>query len=209
MRRWWLVLLLLLSVGLNLGLLAQRGRAERRERQARIEARGAQHGERGERGERGGPTPLLDRLLERMVQRVGVEGDDKEKFVALQKDFFTRTLGIRERLRQSQKALRENLRAENPDRQLADRQLAELAAAQQEIEKAFVDNFFASSQMLDPGQRQRYREWIGELRRARWDRPGRRELLEDGAERRRHRRESGEDRDGRGESPENPENPEN
>lgn len=184
MKRWWIVLLLLLSVGLNAGLLAQR-RHEKREREARIEERQARAAER--RGEREPQArPLADRLIARLVDKVGVQGENREKFIALQKDFFARTLATRERLRGSQKALRENLRSEKPDRPLADRQLAELAAAQEEIEAAFVDNYFAASALLDQDQQKRYREWIAEIRRNRWDRGSR---LEEGAERRRHRRE--------------------
>jgi Spy/CpxP family protein refolding chaperone len=189
-KRWILVLLLLLSIGLNLGLLLQRGR-EKKERQERREARLEM---RGEPGGDSRSRPLLERLVGRMVERVGVEGEQRERFVAIQENFFSGTVAKRERLRQSHRALRENLSAPQPDRALAETQIAEITAAQKEIEAAFLDNYFATIAILDPDQRERYNRLMSDLRRFRpWERRGRRE---GGREERRHRREASQDRGG-------------
>jgi hypothetical protein len=189
-KRWILVLLLLLSIGLNLGLLLQRGR-EKKERQERREARQEM------RGEPGGETrarPMLERLVGRMVERVGVSGEERERFVAIQENFFNGTVEKRERLRQSNRALRENLSAPQPDRALAETQIAEIAAVQKEIEAAFLDNYFATIAILDPDQRERYSRLMSDLRRFRpWERRGRRD---GGREERRHGREEAKERGG-------------
>lgn len=186
MKRWHIVLLLLLSVGLNLGLLAQRGRAEPDRAAPRVEAgRDAGSAERArERRER-----AREKLLERMVDKVGVAGERRERFVALHQGFFERTRDIREQQRQAERALRENLGSATPDRALAEVQLAEIAAAKKEIETAFVDNFFAATEILEPDQKARYRELVAELRRMRWNRGARRDRTHESGETSRSRRE--------------------
>lgn len=196
MRRWIPVVLLLLSVGLNIGLLAQRGR-EKRERQERREARLEARQNPGSAESRAArERPMLKRLLARMVEEVGVQGEQRGKFVAIQESFFDRTLATREKLRQGQRALRDNLSSPQPDRGLAESQAAGIAAAQKEIEAAFIESFFATSAILDPEQRQRYSKLVSELRRLRWDRHGRRD--ERSSEERRQRRERS--KEGAGES---------
>lgn len=176
MKRWWLVVLLLLSVGLNLGLLAQRARAEKKARaaqaaeeraaEARAEAAeaaaaaepatapavpAAPNGEaqpreaqppepqprepqllenppRNPRPPREKP-PFLVKLMNRMANEVGVEGEQREKFLAIQQGFFERTFETREELRRRHQALRQNLVSPQPDRTLASRQVEELSQA--------------------------------------------------------------------------------
>jgi Spy/CpxP family protein refolding chaperone len=182
-KRWLIVVLLLLSVGLNIGLLAQRGR-EKRERQERREAR--QEARQNPESRAARERPLLKRLLERMVEEVGVAGEQRDKFIAIHESFFDRTLATREKLRQGQRALRDNLTSPQPDRALADSQAAEIAAAQKEVEAAFIESYFATTAILDQDQRQRYSKLVSELRRLRWDRRGRRD---GSSEERRYRRE--------------------
>jgi Spy/CpxP family protein refolding chaperone len=192
-KRWWVVILLLLSVGLNIGLLAQRGR-ERNERDARREARQAEERKdpAGAESREARNRQRMKRLLDRMVEEVGVAGEQRDQFVAIQEGFFDRTLATRQRLRQGQRALRDNLSSPQPDRALAEKQAAEIAEAQKEIEAAFIDNFFATSAILDQDQQHRYRSLVAELRRLRWDRGRRHD--ERSPEERRHRRDQLEDR---------------
>lgn len=216
MKRWWIVIALLLSVGLNLGLLAQRARAEKREKASlealrleaekgpeapneragkepaadapeanppaapatagedRPERRPRDPRKRSEPGEDQDPQKprFLVRLLDRMADDVGVQGQQRQEFIAIHEKFFARTLDLRETQHRRQAALRENLMSPQPDRQLADRQLQELAESQRELEQAFIDSFFDANALLDPGQKARYRRIVAELRRLRWDRPG-------------------------------------
>lgn len=217
MKRWWLVVLLLLSVGLNLGLLAQRARAEKKARaalaaeesaaEARAEAAEAAaaaepatapavptdpNGEnqppeprprepqllenppRNPRPPREKP-PFLVKLMNRMANEVGVEGEKRQKFLAIQQGFFERTFDTREELRRRQQALRQNLVSPQPDRALASRQVEELSQAQKELEQAFLDNYFETTAILDQDQQKRYRRLILELRKMRWDRGAREE----------------------------------
>ncbi len=178
MKRWLPVILLLLSVGLNVGLLIQRNRAAAA-REARIEARQEARKER----DREGRDRVRERLLERMVDKVGIEGAPRDRFVELHRGFFERTREMREQQRRAERALRENLGSATPDRALAEVQLAEIAEARNEIEKAFVETFFTANAILGPDQKARYRELVAELRRGRWQ-GGRRDRDQDRRERR-------------------------
>lgn len=186
MKRWHIVILLLLSVGLNVGLLAQRGR-EKAAREARAEARQEARAERT----RDGRERARERLLERMVDKIGLQGEQRERFIELHRGFFERTREMREQQRRAERALRENLGSATPDRALAEVQLDEIATAKKEIEAVFVENFFDATAILDQDQKTRYRELVAELRRGRWqggrrdrdraaesDRPGRRDRRE-------------------------------
>ena len=196
MKRWWLVVLLLLSVGLNLGLLAQRARAEKKAKAAlAAEERAAaadpataslkppepegdtQPQEPQPRNPRPPheKPPFLVKLMNRMANEVGVEGEQREKFLAIQQGFFERTFETREELRRRQQALRQNLVSPQPDRELASRQVEELSQAQKELEQAFLDNYFETTAILDQDQQKRYRRLILELRKMRWDRGAREE----------------------------------
>lgn len=211
MKRWWLVVLLLLSVGLNLGLLA-RARAEKKAALAaelsaaeeRAAAEAATLAERASR-EKADPDgvseppetqpreplqpespphnprpphekpPFLVKLMTRMANEVGVEGEQREKFLAIQQGFFESSFQTRETLRKRQQALRQNLVSPQPDRALASRQVEELSQAQKALEQAFLDNYFETTAILDQDQQKRYRRLILELRKMRWDRGAREE----------------------------------
>lgn len=213
MKRWWLVVLLLLSVGLNLGLLAQRVRAEKKAAatgkvpEAPTDPVAAPAQDPTPEGPTAGPVPagpaegpaagpatttgpeprdrrrprekppFLVKLMNRMANEVGVEGEQREKFVAIQESFFERTFDKRELLRRRQDALRENLVSPNPDRELAKRQVEEMSWAQKELEQAFLDNYFESTAILDQEQQRRYRRLILELRKMRWERGGRQDEI--------------------------------
>lgn len=191
MKRWHIVILLLLSVGLNLGLLAQRGTGKPDRASSRVAgSRDAGNAERAkERRER-----AREELLERMVDKVGVTGEQRERFLAIHRGFFERTRDMRDQQRRAERALRENLASATPDRALAEVQLAEIAAAKKEIETTFVENFFDATAILDTDQKARYRELVAELRRMRWNSgrgSDRRERSRERREARQERKEAG------------------
>lgn len=210
MRRWWLVFALLLSLGVNLGILAMV--ALHRLRPEPLSGPGAapsvQPGSRpgvqpgSQPGPRQGPKPglrpgpkpgsqpgpkpgpqpgpqsgagpafepppepspaLLERRLDLLADRLGVEGENRPRFLAIQHAFFDAALTGRRRLFELRHDLRAELIAAAPDRRRVDDLLAELARTQAALEQALVTAILDSRQVLDPVQQREYLRFIAQL----------------------------------------------
>lgn len=178
MQRWWLVIALLLSLGINLGLIL--GRV--------LPRPAAPEGTTGPEGPElpdprahgpplGGPPagppahgPAAGeppRFAYRMADELGLESAERQAFVERQRQFVVDTLGPRERIGELQAALRRQLVAENPDRREVDDLLRQIGDAHVDLERAFVDNLFATRELLDAEQERRYIGWLHRLRHAR------------------------------------------
>lgn len=184
--RWWLIVLLLASVGLNVGLLAQRSKVR-----AWAERRAAASGPNAPAERPAGDAKVEGRrpaealpFIERLADEVGLQGEPRRIFIERQRAFFDRTRELRRALRRQQLQFRERMLEPAADRVELERQLAELAASQQALEKAFVDNYFETRDLLDPGQRERFGKVVHRLRELRWQR-----FEGENGERRRARRE--------------------
>jgi predicted secreted protein len=146
-RRWWVVIALLLSVGVNVGLVAAivagrwRAPAAAQERQ---------------------PPPVA--RLQRLADRLGLEGDARRRFVAYQRSFFQDTARDRRRLAEVNRELREELLSASPDPQRIDRLTAESSGLYQTIERALAGNVLATRKLLDPDQERIYLRLIRQLR---------------------------------------------
>ncbi len=118
MKRWWLVIVLLLSVGLNLGILAA------------IAARRAQPGP-GPRDPRPAEAlnPVADPLprLPRLADRLGLEGEERRRFIDIQWELFQKTGRLRLRRGEVHRELKRELTRGEPDRQRVDQLLRESA----------------------------------------------------------------------------------
>lgn len=154
MRRWWLIIALLLSVGLNLGILAS------------IAARRARPPE--PRGVRAPEiiTPGRDilPLLPRLADRLGLEGEERRKFLDIQWNLFQETSRHRLRLAEVHREVRRELIRSEPDRPRVDRLLAESARIYLALERSLVRNVLATRELLDPEQERQYMALIGRLR---------------------------------------------
>lgn len=156
MRRWWLVIVLLLSVGLNLGILgaivaARRGpRPEPREPRPAAEAM----------------NPAADPLprLPRLADRLGLEGEERRKFIDIQWDLFQKTARLRLQRGEVHRELKRELTGGEPDRQRVDQLLNESARIYRAMERALVDSVLASRGLLDPEQEREYLRFVGQLR---------------------------------------------
>jgi hypothetical protein len=137
-RWWWLVALLALSVGLNLGLLAATlaGRWLPRREPAPVEL--------GPRGAAPGPAQLR-----RVAERLGLEGEEARRFVALQEEFLDRARQARRRLEESRRGLRQELAAPSPDPARVEALVAASAAAHTELERALATHVLAARELLD------------------------------------------------------------
>lgn len=167
MKRWWLVIALMLSLGVNLGIVVSR-LVPPRDRPS--------GGETADAGtENGGPVERpaipparpMPRVVYRMADELGLEGATRERFVALQRAFLRRTLSAKGEAQRAQERLRLELLAPRPDREAVAESLERMSAARSELEQAFVDNVLDTRELLDPEQTRRFLRMIARLRQAR------------------------------------------
>lgn len=154
MKRWWLVIALLLSVGLNLGILAA------------IAARRAQPGPREPRPPAEAMNPAADPLprLPRLADRLGLEGEERRRFIDIQWNLFQQTARLRLQRGEVHRELKRELTRDEPDRQQVDRLLGESSRIHGAMERALVDSVLASRELLDPEQEEEYLRFVGRLR---------------------------------------------
>lgn len=181
-RYWWLPVLML-SLGVNVGLVTGRlGSEPARGASDPIEAEtptvpstepsarsGPRHTDpQPERFRRDLPRPVHRALL-RLAADFGLEGASSERFMDIQREFFRRSQDGRARLHRARADLRQELLSDAPDRQRAEAVVRRMSAAQQDMEGAFVDNYFQTRELLGPGQEQRFLRFMARIREARRD----------------------------------------
>src|SRR3954449_6732498 len=106
MRRWWLVIALLLSVGLNVGIfgvivLRRLGPALRPPKPP---------------AEMGNPAADPLPRLPRVADRLGLEGEERRRFLDVQWNLFQETSHLRLQLGEVHRALRRELTRPTPDK---------------------------------------------------------------------------------------------
>lgn len=158
MKRWWLVLALLLSVGVNLGLLA----AVAARRLAPRPGPGAEAGLPPRPALAGDPVVRLTRLADFL----GLEGEERRRFIGLQLSFYQETLKLRAEMGEVNRELRRELASRRPDRQRVDRLLERSSRLHLGLERALARNVLASRELLDERQERRYLRLLGRLRPA-------------------------------------------
>lgn len=158
MKRWWLVIALLLSLGVNLGILA--ALAVRRPPRPGPEAPPPAGEQNLPDPNPEGPPPRVTRLADRL----GLEGEQRRRFVDLQARFFADTVRLRTQQMEAYRALRRELTSREPDRTRIESLLQESARLHLALEQAMVRNVIASREVLDPGQERLYLEVLSRLR---------------------------------------------
>jgi len=145
-KRWWVVIALLLSVGINIGLvtaiLTSRLRMSREEERQ--------------------PPPI--QRLQKLADRLGLSGEPRRRFIDFQKDFFQETARDRKRLGVVNRALRRELTAEKPDPRRVEQLTQESSGLYLTLERALAGNVLATRKLLDPDQEQTYLDLIRQLR---------------------------------------------
>jgi Heavy-metal resistance len=156
MIRWWLVIALLLSVGLNVGILAtiaaRRGGPPPEARAQKVPPELANPGR--------DPLPLLPRLADRL----GLEGEKRRKFLDSQWNLFQETSRLRLQLGEVHREIRREVTRDEPDRQRVEQLLAESSRIYLAMERSLVSNVLATREMLDADQQRQYMALIGRLR---------------------------------------------
>jgi Spy/CpxP family protein refolding chaperone len=196
--RRWLALGLLLSVGVNAGILATlaverlrdgavpeaaEGPEDAAEPAAGVPEEpgglepGADPGEPGFEpgpglgpGQRGGPgpppLPEVEHRLEGLADRLGLAGEERERFLDIQRRFFRETFRQRQEIHLHQRSLRQELVAPTPDRARVGEALDRLSAARDELDRALINTVLESRELLDPPQEAEYLRFVARLRAA-------------------------------------------
>jgi Spy/CpxP family protein refolding chaperone len=150
-KRWWLVLALLLSLGVNLGILAVLVLHRLRPPPPPPEML---------------PAPVLEAGVERLADRLGLTGDPRQRFVELQRGFFETTRRERQRMVELHQELRAELTSGDPDRQRVEAILGELGQGYSAVEGALARLILDSREVLDPRQQRQYLIFLSRLRGA-------------------------------------------
>ena len=158
MSRWWLVIALLLSVGLNVGILAAIG-ARRAAMPGPQEAR-PQNQADAAKPANNDPVPRLARLADRLK----LEGEPRRKFLAIQWNLYQETTRLRLDLGEVHRALRKELTRPDADRQRVEALLTESSRLYLALERSLVNNVFATRELLGPEKEAEYLKVVGRLR---------------------------------------------
>jgi hypothetical protein len=154
MKRWWLVIALLLSVGLNVGILAA------------ITARRMNPAAFGNKNKPPPANQAADPLprLPQLANRLGLEGEERRKFLDIQWNLYQETSHLRLQLGEVHRNLRHELVQAQPDRAQVDRLLEESSRIYLALEKSLVSNILATRELLGPEKEKQYLRLIGQLR---------------------------------------------
>lgn len=153
MRRWWLVVALLLSLGMNVGLLVAVG-LRRLAQEGRITAPLVNPGR---------VAPPAARL-ERMADRLELAGEERRRFLEIQRRFFETTWKERQTIAWLRRDLRRELTAPAPDRERIDEILAELGRHYASLERAIARTVLETREILDDQQERLYLRFLRRLR---------------------------------------------
>ncbi len=147
MKRWWLVIALLLSVGTNLGLLvalALGSPAVARQQQAFM-------------------RPAAPGRWEQLANRLGLEGPARRRFLQRQRQFVSETAGPRARLPELRREVRAELARPKPDQARIDELLRESSDLFLSLERSLVRNVLDTREILPPDAERKYTDLISRL----------------------------------------------
>lgn len=142
MRRSWIFLALLLSVGVNCGLLGM----------AIVRHRWANTDERGDRP--------VQRDGARLADRLGLEDGTRESFLQLQRELVERVRTGRREIDSARRDLRRELAAPVPDRARIEVLLVAIGKEQDGLDRALVENVLAARELLDGPAEREYLRFI-------------------------------------------------
>lgn len=156
MRRWGLALALLLSLGMNIGILAT------------LAFRQAAPPERP-RPEEPRPIPpdaakeMTPPRATRLADRLGLEGEQRRRFLRVQGRFFAETVRLRMDQAEAFRELRRELAAPAPDRRKIEELTRASARAHLALQQAMARNVIATRELLDPDQERLFLDIISRL----------------------------------------------
>jgi hypothetical protein len=162
---WGLLALLFLSVGLNLGLLLGRWRTA--PGAVVVGPEGPPFGAPERPGEGPPPQGPRDRAIlegaERIAGRLGLEDADRERFVAIQREFVDGMLDARWQQGRVRGELRRELTAPRPDPERIENLVGESAELGARIDRLLADHVLRSREILDGEAEDRYLRFLARL----------------------------------------------
>ncbi len=147
MKRWWLVIALLLSVGMNVGLLVALALDRPAVTQKQQEAL----------------RPAAAGRIPQLAARLGLEGVERRRFIQRQRQFFAETAVSRARLPEVRREIRAELTRPTPDRARIEELLRESGELFLSLERSLVVNVLDTRALLGPEQERRYIDLISRL----------------------------------------------
>jgi hypothetical protein len=147
-KRWWLALALLLSLGVNVGILATIAAGRLRPATA------------AQKNPQGPP----EKRLAKLADRLGLAGEERQSFLALQRRFFATTGKDRKHLQQIYRQVRVELISARPDPAHLEQLLSESSQIYLTLERAVTANVLETRKLLTSQQEARYLELIEKMR---------------------------------------------
>lgn len=165
MIRWWLAIALLLSVGLNVGILAVVA-ARRAGPPPPREGREGRPPQEGQNPANPGNPANVDPVprLGRLADRLKLEGDQRRKFLDTQWNLYQESTRERLQINEVHRDLRRELTRPNPDRQRVEALLNESSRIHLALERALVNNILSTRELLGPEKEKEYLKIVGRLR---------------------------------------------
>lgn len=152
-RRWWLPLALLLSLGVNLGVVAML--ALRRDGAPPPEGPGPiERGAPPRRGE--GEMEEPGRRFDALARTLRLDDNQAERFVALQRRHFEGSRETRQRLEAARRDLAQEFLTGRADRLRVEALLRQVEAAQAELDQTLADLMLEAQEFLTPEQQRRF-----------------------------------------------------
>lgn len=146
MKRAWLTVALLVSLGVNLGLVG-----------VGVARRVASH--RWERIESGDERPPAD-LGRRLAERIGVPEERRQRFQEIQRKLIEQTARERREVGRLRLEIRDELMSPQPDSGRLDDLLRQLAEREAQLNRAFVDSVVESRGVLDDEEMRLYLNFL-------------------------------------------------
>ncbi len=154
MKRAWLVILLLLSVGLNLGLILKLARRGDADRPVTHEL----------------STGIATERLGRLADRFDLAGEERGRFIELHVEFLDTLREERGELEEVRRTLRVEMTATHPDQDRIEELVAASGRHLTALELALARTVLASRELLDGEAERHYLRLIAELRARRFSR---------------------------------------
>jgi Spy/CpxP family protein refolding chaperone len=108
--------------------------------------------------------PGMERRLGELATDMGLEGDRRAQFLDVQRRFFRATRPIHDRGLDLQRELRRELSAAQPSRERLTDILDRLESTRKELDNHLVETVLATRKLLGPEQERRYVQFLGRLR---------------------------------------------
>jgi hypothetical protein len=99
----------------------------------------------------------------RLADRLGLEGEQRRRFLRLQGRFFAETVRLRTEQAEVFRGLRRELSAPEPDRRRIEELTRASARAHLALQQALVDNVIATREFLDPDQERLFLDIVSRL----------------------------------------------